>query len=138
MYVVVPLRPVRVRAPVLFPVHRELAAQHPSHDKGPKADIDKMHAYRDAIRDPYGRRVVAYAGVLYPGPYVRYSPGLEAIGADPEKREALDSRLGATLETFLSSVDRDPYGPDRDGRVGTSMGLQGLFVEGSGDKTAQW
>lgn len=88
-----------------------------------KADIDKMHAYRDAIRDSYGRRVVAYAGILYPGPYVRYSPGLEAIGADPEKREVLDSRLGATLKTFLSSVDRDPYGHDRDGRVGTSMGF---------------
>ena len=32
-----------------------------------KADIDKMHAYRDAIRDGEGTHVVRSAAILYPG-----------------------------------------------------------------------
>ena len=33
-----------------------------------KTDIDKMHAYRDAIRGEGGKRVIEYAAILYPGP----------------------------------------------------------------------
>ena len=44
-----------------------------------KADIDTMHAYRDAIRDEQGRRVVEYAAILYPGDEVRFDVGLEAL-----------------------------------------------------------
>jgi hypothetical protein len=48
-----------------------------------KIDIDTMHAYRDAIRTQSGERVVSYAAILYPGPEVRYPPGIEALTADP-------------------------------------------------------
>lgn len=51
--------------------------------KPKKVDIDKMHAYRDAIRDEQGRRVVDYAAILFPGPEVRYDDGLEALSAVP-------------------------------------------------------
>jgi hypothetical protein len=34
--------------------------------KPKKVDIDKMHAYRDAIRDADDYRVVRFAGILYP------------------------------------------------------------------------
>jgi hypothetical protein len=66
-----------------------------------KVDIDKMHAYRDAIRDQKDRRVVAYAGILYPGTYVRYGPGLEAIGADPAKRGVLEESLRQAIAPLL-------------------------------------
>lgn len=33
-----------------------------------KPDIDKMHAYRDAIRDESGSRVVRSAAILFSGP----------------------------------------------------------------------
>jgi predicted component of viral defense system (DUF524 family) len=54
--------------------------------KPKKADIDAMHAYRDAIRDEQGHRVVQYAAILYPGPTVTYTRNLEAIEADPQRR----------------------------------------------------
>ncbi|MDQ3694440.1 MAG: restriction endonuclease-like protein [Chloroflexota bacterium] len=52
-----------------------------------KADIDKMHAYRDAIRDASLARVVSYAATLYPGPEVRYADGIEALSAYPDRAE---------------------------------------------------
>ena len=48
-----------------------------------KPDLDKMHAYRDAIRDEEGGHVVRYAAILYPGKTERFSQGLEAIRARP-------------------------------------------------------
>jgi predicted component of viral defense system (DUF524 family) len=62
-----------------------------------KTDIDKMHAYRDAIRDAEGRRVVEYAAILYPGPSKSYGEGVEAIGAYP----GTDNELGYALEEVL-------------------------------------
>ena len=41
--------------------------------KPKKVDIDKMHAYRDALRDTDGRRVVRFAAILYPGSSEIYS-----------------------------------------------------------------
>ena len=32
-----------------------------------KSDVDKMHSYRDAIRDPLGEHLVRFAATLYPG-----------------------------------------------------------------------
>ena len=37
-----------------------------------KEDIDKMHAYRDAIRDKEQRRTLQYAAILYPGKQQSY------------------------------------------------------------------
>jgi PD-(D/E)XK nuclease superfamily len=58
-----------------------------------KVDIDKMHAYRDAIRDQSGTRVVRYAATLYPGPELHYAEGLEKPlekKIEALMREALD------------------------------------------------
>ncbi len=80
-----------------------------------KVDIDKMHAYRDAIRDEWGTRVVRYSAILYPGPETHYAEGLEALSAYPglekplEKklevlmREALDPTAQQEQETFRTS-----------------------------------
>jgi hypothetical protein len=51
--------------------------------KPKKVDIDKMHAYRDSIRDCDGRLVVTFATILYPGRTVHYFNGLAAINAYP-------------------------------------------------------
>ncbi|MBN1834383.1 MAG: DUF2357 domain-containing protein [Spirochaetales bacterium] len=66
--------------------------------KPKKIDIDKMHAYRDAIRGPAGERVVRYAATLYPGPTVTYTEGLEAIRAYPGEDGELAPRLSRILE----------------------------------------
>ncbi|MHC0037943.1 DUF2357 domain-containing protein [Pseudoneobacillus sp. C159] len=51
--------------------------------KPKKVDIDKMHAYRDSIRDRDGQLVVMYASILYPGKTIHYFDGLGAIKAYP-------------------------------------------------------
>ncbi|MFL5665592.1 MAG: nuclease domain-containing protein [Ktedonobacteraceae bacterium] len=58
-----------------------------------KEDIDKMHAYRDAIRDEAQRRVVQSAAILYPGSSQRYADGIEALQAYPGLELALEERL---------------------------------------------
>ena len=62
-----------------------------------KVDIDKMHAYRDAIRNERDEHVVQYAAILYPGPQVAFGRGLEAIQAVP----GLDGELHDRLEEVL-------------------------------------
>lgn len=66
-----------------------------------KEDIDKMHAYRDAIRDSDGDRVVRYAAILYPGPHVHYSEGLEALPGDPAHPGELRQQLRSVFQRFL-------------------------------------
>lgn len=58
-----------------------------------KADIDKMHTYRDAIRDTGGHRVVHSAHILYPGETLLYGAEVGAIGANPQERATLQSQL---------------------------------------------
>ena len=60
-----------------------------------------MHAYRDAVRGEEGLRVVRYAAILYPGPDVRYSEGLEAIRAYPGAEQDLEKRLRSLLRRAL-------------------------------------
>jgi hypothetical protein len=67
-----------------------------------KIDIDTMHAYRDAIRTVDGERVVHYAAILYPGPEVRYPPGIEALTADPARPGLLRQRLRSVLAEAIS------------------------------------
>lgn len=69
--------------------------------KPKKIDIDKMHAYRDAIRDNQGRRIVSSACTIYPGPSVSYANGIEAIQGNPAKLEILEEHLRAMIETAL-------------------------------------
>jgi predicted component of viral defense system (DUF524 family) len=56
-----------------------------------KVDIDKMHAYRDAIRDADSRRAVRLAAILYPGQTKSFDSGLAALSAIPgSDQDALD------------------------------------------------
>jgi hypothetical protein len=76
----------------------------PSDGTPKKVDVDKMHAYRDAIRDPSGRRAVAFAATLYPGKTVRYGADVAAIGAVPEAGEELQGRVGSIVSGWLSAA----------------------------------
>ena len=79
-------RPGEPMAVYLFDPKYKLDSEQgaePHEGKPKKVDIDKMHAYRDAIRDAGGSRVVQYAAVMYPGPTCRYGPGVEALHAVP-------------------------------------------------------
>lgn len=66
-----------------------------------KVDIDKMHAYRDAIRDADGRRVVQYAAILYPGETRSFEGTIEALGAKHSSAVTLDERLH---EVFVGAL----------------------------------
>ncbi len=68
-----------------------------------KPDIDKMHAYRDAIRGRTGERVVRYAAILYPGATETFSSGLEAITARPGQTDLLQRRVGRVMRRALSA-----------------------------------
>ena len=66
-----------------------------------KVDVDKMHAYRDAIRGADGGRVVEYAAILYPGDSASFSGTIEALGARHSNADKLDKRL---LEVFAGAL----------------------------------
>ena len=66
-----------------------------------KVDIDKMHAYRDAIRDASGARVVRHAAILYPGPSVPYLDGLSAMGANPNESSSLKQELRKVVNQLM-------------------------------------
>jgi predicted component of viral defense system (DUF524 family) len=67
-----------------------------------KVDIDKMHAYRDAIRDQADERAVEFAAIIYPGAATeRFGPGLEPIAARPG--QAFEHDLRAVLTCALSA-----------------------------------
>jgi hypothetical protein len=63
-----------------------------------KEDIDKMHAYRDAIRTAAGESCVIYAAILYPGPSFEYG-SVGAISALPGQLS-----ISAALEPILASA----------------------------------
>ena len=66
-----------------------------------KSDVDKMHAYRDAIRDSAGRHVVRMAATLYPGRTRQYGREVSALGAHPARPDLtlaeVESALGGSL-----------------------------------------
>ena len=65
-----------------------------------KVDIDKMHAYRDAIRDTADSHAVEFAAIIYPGAATeRFGVGLEAIAARPG--EDFEEELRAVLQRSL-------------------------------------
>lgn len=80
--------------------------------KPKKADIDKVHAYRDAIQDEQGRQVVEYAAILYPGSEVRFDAGLEALQSVPGKDQGLETWIGEVLSAALAGHE-----PERAGAV---------------------
>jgi predicted component of viral defense system (DUF524 family) len=79
---------------------------------GPKkVDIDKMHAYRDAIRRADGSRAVAYAAILYPGESRTFAAGLEAIQSQPIPAGELESELRSLIGTWLVASAGGLVGP---------------------------
>lgn len=88
-----------------------------------KIDIDTMHAYRDAIRDRDGERVVDYAAILYPGPEVRFPPGIEALTADPSRPELLRDRVRSVLSSVIGVM---PSETDSRDMVRPAEGAQDL------------
>jgi predicted component of viral defense system (DUF524 family) len=68
--------------------------------KPKKVDIDKMHAYRDAISDVDGNPIIHYAAILYPGKTVTYTDGLAAIKAYPGN----DIELIEEIEKVITNI----------------------------------
>lgn len=69
-----------------------------------KGDVDKMHAYRDAIRNREGAQVVRFAAILYPGRTVEYTPGLAALRAVPGEQQVLGVLLSRTFNGLFGSL----------------------------------
>jgi len=68
-----------------------------------KVDIDKMHAYRDAIRDEDGNPGISYAAILYPGATVTYDDGgVGALTALPGSSESLLANLRRLIGTWAN------------------------------------
>jgi hypothetical protein len=70
-----------------------------------KVDVDKMHAYRDAIRGPEGEAVVRYATTLYPGKTVEYGNGLAALRMYPGEEDRLRTRLEGLIRGWVGGDD---------------------------------
>lgn len=66
-----------------------------------KEDVDAMHAYRDAIRDADGERVVRHAALLYPGSSRHFGAGLAALRAQPHAYEELRQEIRSVLGPAL-------------------------------------
>lgn len=78
-----------------------------------KVDIDKMHAYRDALRDAAGAPVVRLAAILYPGPDRTYSRGLAAVSARPANRDAFRTQVARTFRSVFEVLpDSTAPGPE--------------------------
>lgn len=70
-------------------------------DRPEKADIDRMHAYRDAIRYQQ-QHVVQYAAILYLGRFYSYGAAeVEALPARPSQVDALQTALKTVLQLAL-------------------------------------
>jgi predicted component of viral defense system (DUF524 family) len=72
-----------------------------------KVDIDKMHAYRDAIRDEERRTVVRHAAILYPGPTVVFEEAVSALSARPDAAAQLHNDLRRILEAAILTTNED-------------------------------
>ena len=72
-----------------------------------KVDIDKMHAYRDAIQLDR-RRVVDFAAILYPGPAVSYGTEVAALPAYPTRADELDESLHTVIHSHLARAINAP------------------------------
>jgi len=77
----------------------------PSPTGGPmKTDIDKMHAYRDAIvAARTGTRVVEHAAILYPGPTRRFAGDVSAITARPGEADETARGVSDLVAGLLAS-----------------------------------
>ncbi len=98
----------KLESELVAPVADDLADELADDGSGPelvgkpkKIDIDKMHAYRDAIRDRSDQRVVDYAAIVYPGPLVKYGGGVAALPGYPGSAELLTSEVEDVIRQRL-------------------------------------
>lgn len=67
-----------------------------------KSDLDRLHAYRDAVfvanSKSKGHRLFVGGALLYPGQNERYEPGLEALSCLPEQELRLEYLLKYLME----------------------------------------
>lgn len=82
--------------------------QVPDTGKPLKVDIDKMHAYRDAIVLESGQRVVGHAAILYPGQNERFGKNISAIRCLPGTEIDEENLLDALLIAILSDAHLQP------------------------------
>lgn len=75
-------------------------------DKPIEGDSNKMRTYRDAIRDRRGRRIVTYAGIVYPGEGRDYSGEVGALQGVPGSASPAEAAREKVLEAIDSVSDR--------------------------------
>ena len=93
-----------------YKLESEELADEISDGKPKKVDIDKMHAYRDAIRDGEDVRRVEYAAIIYPGASdEEFGAGLEALAARPGEDALVKARIRDVLaEALRTGVSPKP------------------------------
>lgn len=84
---------------ILFDPKYKLDADDEGSGLPVKSDVDKMHAYRDAVRSRDGRHVVRFAGTIYPGQTRFYGTDVAAIGGLPGSAD-----IRVTLTEILGSI----------------------------------
>ena len=67
-----------------------------------KSDIDKIHAYRDAIRWHGGKQAIDFAAILYPGPSQQFGDNVAALQAVGGHEGRLRMELDGILATALT------------------------------------
>jgi hypothetical protein len=92
-----------------------------------KEDLDKMHAYRDAIRTCHGRHVVKFAAIIYPGPTTTYGADLAAVQGWPgnagELRDFVAGSVGRRLAVLIASLHGMGAGRSAPELAGAPAGL---------------
>lgn len=73
---------------------------NPEYGSPVKTDIDKMHAYRDAIVNEKNDQLVEHAAILYPGMSYKYGPHISAMQLLPGESGIRDELTGL-LSKFL-------------------------------------
>lgn len=71
-----------------------------------KVDVDKMHAYRDAIRNTDGQRVVSLAATLYPGATKWYGSDVAALRAYPGEAHGLEAEVTDIIQRWLATHEQ--------------------------------
>lgn len=86
---------------VLFAPKYKLVADEEGSGTPVKADVDKMHAYRDAIRGRDNAHGVRFAATIYPGESIWYGHETAALGAQPERPGAFADEARSALRGVL-------------------------------------